>query len=344
MTEVAVLVTCAGGGLSAHFIRLLKNSRRHTVRVVAVDASPGPVAKHFADVFETVPPGADAGYPEAIADICRRHGVQLVFPCSDEEVVALAPRKVKFASEGVVLACNDPDVISIIVDKVATYRRLEDLGVPMPMWRVAARDEELAGALEEILSAADGKAVVKNPRGRGGRGTFVIDSRLRDVEERPGSRELHMNETAFLKDYAAPLVQAGDVLVMERLVDPVCDLDVLAWKGEALTMIPRRRHSSTAPNEGHVLFQSDELESIGRKIVAEFGMSWLFDIDFMTNKRQRPIVLEVNPRASGSVSVGMTAGVPLMDDLIALAFGEPPVGGQVPYGNRIYAYQSLSAD
>jgi predicted ATP-grasp superfamily ATP-dependent carboligase len=106
-------------------------------------------------------------------------------------------------------------------------------------------------------------------------------------------------------------------------------------------MVPRRRHSSTAPNEGHVLFEAPELEAIGRNVVHALDMSWLFDIDFMMNGAGEPIILEINPRASGSVSVGMSAGVPLMDDLISLVLGERPPVAQVPFGQRVYAYQTL---
>lgn len=341
MTEVTVLVTCAGGGLSAQFIRLLKGSQRHSFRVVAVDMSTGPVARHFADVFETVPSGADPSYPDVMAEICRKCSVNLIFPCSDEEVIALMPHKKKLNSAGVMLACNDPEVISIITDKIATYRQLEKLGIPMPLWRVASNAKELTGALDDIL-AATGNAAIKNPRGRGGRGIFVINSSLQRVEQRPGSQELHMNRNTFIDDYAEALLKDEPILVMERLIDPVCDLDVLAWKGKSVTMVPRRRHSSTAPNEGHVLFQSDELETIGRKIVGALNMSWLFDIDFMMNSRQQPIVLEINPRASGSVAVGMIAGIPLMDDLVSLAYGETPVRTKIPYGRHIYAFNALS--
>ena len=343
MTTITVLVTCAGGGLSAQFIRLLKAGKRHAVRVVAVDIAHGAVARYFADAFETVPPGTDASYPDAMMQICRKHDVGLVFPCSDEEVLALAPHKAKFLQAGVTLACNDPAVNAIITDKIATYGKLKTLGVPMPLWRVATNATELTAALDDVL-AATGKAAVKNPRGRGGRGIFVIDSALTKVEQRPGSHELHMDRTAFLGGYATTLLKDQPILVMERLVDPVCDLDVLAWKGEAVIMVPRRRHNSTAPNDGHVLFQSPELESIGRTIVSALNMSWLFDIDFMMNSRQEPIVLEVNPRASGSVSVGMIAGVPLMDDLISLVAGEQPMRGEIPYGRRIFAFNALSVN
>ena len=340
MPEVTLLVTCIGGGLSAQFVKLLKASRRHTVRVIGTDASRNPVARHFTDAFEIVPRGDDPGFVDSVAAACRKHGVDLVFPCSDEEVLSLSPHKDVFKSSGVTVACNDPGIVDIITDKLATYRKLEKLGVTMPVWRHACSSDELLSALDYVLSAT-GKAVVKNPSGRGGRGIFVIDNTLSDIERRPGSHELHMSRGAFVDRYMPTVLTGQPVLVMERLVDPVCDLDILAWKGEALTLIPRRRHSSTAPNEGHVLFEGPELAAVGRKIVAALGMSWLFDIDFMTNARGEPIVLEVNPRASGSVSVGMVAGVPLMDDLISLACGERPAPATVPVGRRVYAYNAL---
>lgn len=342
MAEITLLVTCVGGGLSAQFIRLLTASQRHTIRVVGVDMQPDPVARHFADAFETVPAGTDPKYPEVMASICRKHGVNLIFPGSDEEALTLSAHKAMLKSIGVIVACNDPQVLEVITDKIATYRVLEKLGCVLPVWRACESVDALANDIDEVVRDC-GQAVVKLPQGRGGRGTFVLDPKISEVHPMPGSRELHMNRELFLAGPAREIKWDGPVLVMERLKGPAFDIDILAWQGKALTLIPRRRHTITAPNDGHVIVDEPVLKDVARKVVAELNMSWLFDIDFMLNANDQPVPLEVNPRASGSVSVGMSSGVPLMDDLVSLAVGEP-VSQKVPvWGRRIFAYNALAA-
>ena len=39
----------------------------------------------------------------------------------------------------------------------------------------------------------------------------------------------------------------------------------------------------------------------------------------MLNKNSKPVLMELNPRISGSVSSSLEAGIPLIDDLISLA-------------------------
>ncbi|NOX40554.1 MAG: hypothetical protein GXP05_08570 [Alphaproteobacteria bacterium] len=342
MADITILVTCLGGGLSAQFVKLLKSSTRHNIRVVGADMSRDPVARYFSDEFETIPAGSELGYSDAVAEICRRYEVNLVFPSADEEALALASAISEFDALGVTLACNSLPVLELITNKISTYRRLADLAIPMPVWREAAGPDALENGLDEVLVQC-GQAVVKCPSGRGGRGIFVINPELTEVESRPGSHELHMNRDAFLTGPARELEWATPMLVMERLSDPVHDLDILAWKGKALTLIPRRRRSSTAPNEGHIIIDAPELVDMGRKIVSELELSWLFDIDIMMDGKGRPIVLEVNPRASGSVAVGMAAGVPLMDDLVSLALGEEVGQREAPVGKQIVAFNSLGA-
>ena len=340
MTDITILVTCLGGGLSAQFVKLLKDSSRHNIRVIGADMSGDPVARYFADEFETVPAGTEIGYCDAVAEICRRHEVNLVFPWADEETLALARSKQDFDALDVTLACNSLPVLELITNKLSTYKRLSDLAIPMPVWREAVDPGALEKALGEVIKEC-GQAVIKCPAERGGRGIFVINPELMDIESRPGSHELHMNRDAFLAGPAQELEWITPMLVMERLSDPVHDLDILAWKGEALTLISRRRRSTTAPNEGHIIIDAPDFVDMGRRIVSELELSWLFDIDIMMDSKGRPIVLEVNPRASGSVAVGMAAGVPLMDDLVSLALGEEVGHRSVPVGKQIVAYNGL---
>ena len=49
-----------------------------------------------------------------------------------------------------------------------------------------------------------------------------------------------------------------------------------------------------------------------------FNLSWLIDIDIMTNRKGEAVILEINPRASGSCSVSMMLGVPLYQNLLQI--------------------------
>jgi predicted ATP-grasp superfamily ATP-dependent carboligase len=63
----------------------------------------------------------------------------------------------------------------------------------------------------------------------------------------------------------------------------------------------------------------------------------------MLDSKGRPCILEINPRQSGSVSVSIAAGIPLLDDLICLAKNERDLISNTEYraGTKVIPYKSL---
>ena len=106
---------------------------------------------------------------------------------------------------------------------------------------------------------------------------------------------------------------------MEELFGPVHDIDLLAFKGNPLGVFPRRRVNSDNPNEGHIILNNQEFIDLGINIIKKFKLSWLYDCDFMFNKNGEPVIIEINPRQSGSVAVVLAAGYSIMDALLELA-------------------------
>jgi hypothetical protein len=89
---------------------------------------------------------------------------------------------------------------------------------------------------------------------------------------------------------------------------------------------------------GAVLTPREDLMELARSVTAAFEVSWLYDYDLMTDREGRPVVIEVNPRPSGSIAASILAGMPFYDDLFSLHKGEAlpdvrPVGkvAVVPY-------------
>lgn len=305
-----------------------------------MDANVEAAGRRVADGFYQVPLGTDAAYVDAIIDIVRREQVDLILPTSDEEAIALARDRTRIETAGARVAAGDFDTIMLFSNKAATYTRLAQAGFHVPMWRAARTKDEIASAIAEIMAVHD-SCVVKPAIARGARGVSVIRSDLTGSSAAFGGRELHMDVETFM---AAHLEAAsrGLAIVMERLEAPVYDVDMLAWRGQPVRVVARRRVDSALPNEGHVIMQDAELEALGRKIITEFKLTWLFDCDVMIDRSGRPTILEINPRQSGSVSATITAGVPLMDDLVSLAKGESVPDVELPYGCIVVPIKALA--
>ncbi|MEP0942346.1 MAG: ATP-grasp domain-containing protein [Rhizobiaceae bacterium] len=340
--KISIIFTCVGGPLMPHFLDLVSASQTHEVTIYGVDMNGEAAGKFQCREFRRMPRGDDPDYVTRMLEFARDVGADLVWPTSDEEALALSEVRDQFLKVGCEIAAADYETLSILVDKGGCYDALREYGVSVPDYAVAENREDMLVVLDRIL-AQDGQAVIKPNTGRGGRGVFVVDNRLSTAVIEDDRREIHANRDDFVANYLEEAISHAPVMVMQRLQEPVFDLDMLTWKGEAVCIAPRRRVNSAVPNDGHMLVDGDDLIELGHTIATCFKTSWLLDCDLMFDVSGVARVLEINPRPSGSVVAPMTAGVPLFDDAISLFAGEKPPKREVPIGTVIRPYTSMRA-
>lgn len=325
------LTTAAGGTLAPLNIRLLQRGARLPAWVLAVDARPDAVGRHMADAFAVVPSGAAPNYVDAIVDLVRQYGIQVVMPWSDEEALALAAQRERVEAAGAVLACAPYQTLLTMSDKAASLRALAAAGIRTPSWAIAEDRDTLDRLLTE-RRAATGEAVVKPLVSRGARGVFVIRDDIKGSLEFPGSREVHADWPTFDREFRASVDCHLPVVVMERLHAPAYDIDVLGWQGKVLRAVPRERvNPAGIPFQGSYFRFDPRLLALAEAVTRAFSLSWLYDYDLMTTSDGEPVVIEINPRPSGSIAAAIAAGVPFYEDLIELAQGRmPAVTGPLP--------------
>ena len=320
--EITVLLTCMGGDLAPDFIIPLNESDRYNVTTVAVDGNPSAIGRHFAEHFEVVPMGTAVNYIESILAIVKKYGVELVLAGSDGEALALSVAKEEFSKFNCQIACSDAEILRNLNHKVRTYKKLQEAGIICAQWYQASDTIELDKFIKEIYDVY-GEVVIKPSISRGGRDVFVIRSDVRGEHHYYGGREIHTDLETLQKKYQKNISDHFPVIVMERLHEPVYDIDVLSWQGEAKRIVPRKRHNPAGiPFEGNTIVNDSVLMDLGKKVAKALDLSWLHDIDVMSRKDGNPVVLEVNPRPSGSCPASIKAGIPLLDDVIAISRGE----------------------
>src|SRR3989344_1626203 len=117
MDNTTLLMTCVGGQLSPWLLKSLANATRLRVRTVGVDGRADALGRTFVHAFYQVPMGDDPSYAESLLEICRRERVDVVFPTSDEEALALAPCTDMFEAEGVKVSCPPAAMAPIMRNK-----------------------------------------------------------------------------------------------------------------------------------------------------------------------------------------------------------------------------------
>ena len=61
----------------------------------------------------------------------------------------------------------------------------------------------------------------------------------------------------------------------------------------------------------------------------------------MFDKNNKPKVIEINPRMSGSTAVSIEAGIPLLHTLIDIHTDATVENVEIPYGTGVIAYKAL---
>ena len=336
-----ILITCVGGELAPQMIQELKLNSRHDIKVIGVDVNIDAVGKYFCDEFSVVPFGSDSNYSAIIQKLVQLHNVDLVIPTSDEEAIAMASSRKLIEKNGCQLACVESETLNILTDKAKTYRFLKKNGVHVPATRIIKNYDSLK-AIVESMYKEHGAVVIKPACARGGRGVHVVSSLSTGVEYFDDRREVHSDLTTFIDTLMQNLKEELPLIVMERLVEPVIDIDLLAWKGRVKRVVARRRVNSAVPNDGHILIGDQTLINLGEKLIDIFQLSWLYDCDVMFDSEGNPCVLELNPRQSGSLAVSIAAGVPMLDDLVSLAKGESILDIELPINRKVVPYKSLA--
>lgn len=336
-----ILITCVGGEFAPKMIQELKSNSRHDIKVIGVDVNINAIGKYFCDEFSIVPFGDNPNYTKKIQKLVLLHNVDLVIPTSDEEAVALSSQRKLIENNGCQLACVESEIISILTDKAKTYQFLKESGFHVPATRIVKNYDSLRVVVESMYRE-HGAVVIKPACARGGRGVHVLSPSAINVEYFDDRREVHSNLETFIDTLMHSLKEELPLIVMERLVEPVVDIDLLAWKGMAKRVIARRRVNSAVPNDGHILIDDEILIDLGEKLIELFQLSWLYDCDVMFDSKGKPCVLELNPRQSGSLAVSIAAGIPMLDDLVSLAKGESIPNVKLPINRKVIPYKSVA--
>jgi carbamoyl-phosphate synthase large subunit len=322
MKKFNILLTCVGGEFGPYMINALKNGE-HKVRVIGIDCNAHAIGQSFCDVFLHAPSGIDPAYPDFISKLVSDQKIDLIIPTSDEEALVLSKMKRELSST--IIATVGPELLAKLSSKTATYRLLEEHQLPCPDWDEVSNWEQLQDTAEKFLKKHS-RIVVKPTVSRGGRDIFHVQLEKCEVTTR--MKETYLSFSTFKDALKLEFDKHYPVVVMEELDGPVHDLDMLAWEGRPLAVVPRKRLDSDNPNLGHLVLNNSAFIDMGNEIIKRLQLSWLYDCDFMFDKKGQPKIIEINPRQSGSVAISIAAGLPLLDYVISLA-KKVPIGPEI---------------
>lgn len=321
------MFTSVGGTMAPSVLRDLRRSQRLTLRLIGADRVANPIAARFLDGFVQVPSGSDPDYLDCMLDAVRAHGVDVLVPWSDEESLAVASAYNRFVALGCTPLVSPPEVLATICDKQKTYDQMRSAGLRTTDYRLTTSVNDALACLRDY-DVPRTSGVVKPPGGRGGRGLVFVEG----ADNPPdwlggGARERRvpvtsLDDPALRAALDTTLADGGGLLVMRSLHAPVYDVDLLAKDGEVVALVVRRRHNPAGiPFTGNTIIADPEIERYCRSVAEVMRLNSLHDLDLMTDCAGQVVLLEINPRMSGSIAASVAAGIPFLEMALAQAAG-----------------------
>jgi carbamoyl-phosphate synthase large subunit len=314
-----VLLTCAGR--RNYLVEYFREALAGRGAVIASDASPDASALQEADRGFLVPPVTDPEYVHVLHDLCAREQVGLLVPLNDLELPVLARSRARFLATGTIPVVASPEVVDLCFDKLATFERLRELGIPAPRTYATLEDARAALSRGELAFP-----VIVKPRW----GTASIGI---DVAETADELELacRLGHARLMKTFlAAP--SAADpgraILVQERLPGQEHGLDIVndLAGNHVATFAKRKLAMRAGETDRAVTVEDASLVALGRALGEALRHVGNLDCDVFVDGA-RASVLELNPRFGGGYPFSHAAGANLPAALVAWALGETPAPG-----------------
>lgn len=319
-----VLITDSNNRAALAATRSLGN-RGHTV-VTAGEEHPSLASvSRYSTYFERYPsPISDPErFAPVIADIARRHCIDVVLPMTEITTLLLAENQTALPS-GCRLPFAEAQVIADASDKSFVVEAAKTLGVPTPETVVVQSAEE-ASALADRLRYP---AVIKPARSRVRTPTGWLSTGVSYAKDRESF------ETAMTKLHQ----EEFPILVQERIHGPGVGVFACYNSGRPIAWFAHRRIREKPPSGGvSVLRESAPLDPVAvdyaTRLLGRLGWHGVAMVEFKRDNRDGSLkLMEINGRFWGSLQLAIDAGVDFPGLLVDMAAGKAP---QEPVGYRV---------
>jgi nucleoside-diphosphate-sugar epimerase len=119
-------ISCIGSGVGQSVIRSL-NLSRLPIRTVGFGSNPFAFGAYECDTHDHTPSIYEDGYVESLLALCRKHGVSLLIPGLDDEVLLLARHAAEFEAVGTAVLCASEALVALCRDKERLCTELAEI-------------------------------------------------------------------------------------------------------------------------------------------------------------------------------------------------------------------------
>jgi len=273
-------------------------------RIAVTDANAAAPALSDADLAAVVPPIADERYPEAMAGLCERWGVDLAISLNDYELSTwTGAMDSVFASLGVRVLGVRPRAQRVVEDKFLYSSFFQTHGLDVPRTWLGS----------EVVS--------QDPRAETGEDAFVIKNRFgsgsaglrRTTRTRLRADVISSARTATNRDGTAPRdgENALELIVVQPLVlGREYGVDVINdFEGNFAGALAREKlRMRSGETDQAVSVPSSGFQEAAARLSSAIGHTGLVDVDVILDQEGRQWLIDVNPRFGGGYPFSHLAG------------------------------------
>ncbi|MEM5782503.1 MAG: ATP-grasp domain-containing protein, partial [Candidatus Aenigmatarchaeota archaeon] len=293
----------------------------------------------LADKYYIVPPGDSPNYIKIIKKIVKKEKIDVILPLTTNELLPLSKHKDEIEKLNTKVLVSEYDNLIVAINKAKTYKVLSSKKIPTPKFRLVHSLKDLIKAIKN-LGYPNNPVCIKPPISHGSIGLRIINPKINRFElyfkYKPDNIFTTYEEIlSIFKE----VKKFPELIVMEYLPGDEYSVDILAYKGKSLVIVPRSRLTTRAgiTDIGIVVFNK-ELIKVSERIIKTLNLSYNINIQFKYSSENKPMIIEINPRVSGTIVACTGAGVNLPYLAIKLALGEKFEIPKIKYGTKIYRF------
>ena len=316
-----ICLTCASGALKQQEGFFLKNysKYRNNIDLIGADIYPKKINRRIFDYSIRLLKPNNQNYMNRLLRMIRKYKIEIIIVNSDKEAIKITKNIKKISKYKCKVLLNKFSTIRILSNKILTYRSLASIKKIIPEWKEVKNEKILKLTLKRFMYKF-GSAVIKPAVSAGGRDVFIIEKKNKKKKNKIG-RMKEVNYKEFLSKYLKKIKKKFPLIVMEKLYEPIFDLDILSSKGKIINAVFRKRIIPKDPNSGHKIIYNKQILSSAMKISKLLNLNYINDCDFMIDRNKDFKLLEINPRPSGSLAIPHIAGFPILDNLLDFCLG-----------------------
>lgn len=337
--DLKILWTISGSMGTLADIEMLKNAKSFGIEVVTADVEDKDTVGFIATGKKyIVPKVKDSKYINALLEICKIEKITTIIPQYTDELILISENADRFKDLGIkVLVTEDIEKLRIANNKGELYQFFSNRSF-IPKYRIVSSIDSIKAAVQE-LGYPNMPVCIKPINGEGGKGFRIITKEKIDIFNEPvGSAKVNLE--AYI-DQLKALSKIPELLVSEYLSEKEYSVDCVCKNGITYFCIPRQRIETTmGVSTVSLIEKNDELIEYSKEIISSLNLSYNINIQFKYTKGGMPMLIEINPRVSGSLVANYGAGINMLEEALKLAYKIPTTEINIKWGTKMLRYWS----